>query len=68
MHEAIFYKYRELETREHLDSYLSAALDTSLVDGKLPEIDEAEYVLTLDYTVKVFYTTYCHMYVCIHSS
>jgi len=47
------YALRELLGRGKLDSYLSSALDVPLIDGKLQDIDDAKYVLTLDYTVKV---------------
>jgi len=43
--------------RETLDSCLSSALGVKLKDGKLQEIDDSNYVLTLEYTVKV-----CHAY------
>ena len=36
-----------------MDGYLSSALGVPLKDGRLQDIDEAKYVLTLDYTVKV---------------
>ena len=45
--------HRQLGDRKKLDSYLSSALGVPLQDGRLQDIDEAEYVLTLDYTVKV---------------
>ena len=44
---------RQLLEREKLDSYLSSALGVPLKDGRLQDIDDAKYVLTLDYTVKV---------------
>ena len=44
---------RQLRGREKLDGYLSSALGVPLKDGRLQDIDEAKYVLTLDYTVKV---------------
>ena len=47
------YVRRELLSREKLDSYLSSALGVPLEHGKLQDIDDAKYVLTLDYTVKV---------------
>ena len=41
--------------RETFDSYLSSALGIKKNEGKrLNEIDESHYVLTLDYTVKVY--------------
>jgi len=42
--------------RETFDSYLSSALGVKLKDGRLQDIDDSQYVLTLDYTVKV-----CHV-------
>ena len=48
------YVYRQLGDRKKLDGYLSCALGVPLTkDVKLQDIDEAKYVLTLDYTVKV---------------
>ena len=48
------YIHRQLLGREKLDSYLSFALGVPLEeDGRLQDIDDAKYVLTLDYTVKV---------------
>jgi len=49
------YACRQLLKRTTFDSYLSSALGVKLKDGKLQDIDESHYVLTLDYTVKV-----CH--------
>ena len=43
----------ELAKREHLDKYLSSAFNLPLKDGKLKVIDDCEYVLTLDYALKV---------------
>ena len=45
--------HRQLSDRKKLDAYLSSALGVPLKDGRLQDIDEAKYVLTLDYTVKV---------------
>ena len=45
--------FRELLKREKLDFYLSSALGVPLKDNKLQDIDDAHYVLTLDYTIKV---------------
>lgn len=46
--------HRQLHERKKLDGYLSIALGVPLnKDGKLQDVDEAKYVLTLDYTVKV---------------
>eukprot|EP00117_Sycon_ciliatum_P002930 scpid215/ scgid3933/ E3 ubiquitin-protein ligase RNF213 len=39
--------------RAVLDSYLSCALNVPLENGRLAAIDEENYVLTLDYTVKM---------------
>ena len=44
---------RQLLHREKLDTYLSSALGVPLKDGKLPDIDNENYVLTVDYTIKV---------------
>ena len=43
----------ELATRKYLDKYLANALNLSLEDGRLKAVDSQEYVLTLDYTLKV---------------
>ena len=45
--------HRELLDRETLDAYLSSALDVPLKDGRLQDIDYENYVLTVDYTIKV---------------
>ena len=42
-----------MHTRDILDKYLSKALGVELKDGRLKQIDEANYVLTLDYTLKM---------------
>ena len=42
-----------MHTRDILDKYLSKALCLELKDGRLKQIDEANYVLTLDYTLKM---------------
>ena len=44
---------REMHSREFLDKYLSRALNVELKDGRLRPIDDAGYVLTLDYTLKM---------------
>jgi len=49
--------FRQLMKRETFDSYLSSALGVKLKDGRLQDINDSHYVLTLDYTVKV-----CHVY------
>ena len=43
----------KLYSRELLDSYLSRALNVELEKGKLSIIDKSDYVLTLDYTIKM---------------
>jgi len=44
----------ELYTRECLDSFLSRALDVPLnKEGRLSIVDECQYVLTLDFALKV---------------
>ena len=45
--------YRKLLDRKKLDAYLSSALDVPLKDEKLQDIDDENYVLTVDYTIKV---------------
>ena len=42
-----------MHSRELLDRYLSRALNVELKDGRLRPIDDAGYVLTLDYTLKM---------------
>ena len=42
-----------MHTRDILDKYLSKALGVELKDGCLKQINEANYVLTLDYTLKM---------------
>ena len=49
----LFCTFRELLERKKLDFYLSSALGVPLKDGKLQDIDNSHYVLTLDYTIKV---------------
>ena len=55
--------YRKLLDRKKLDVYLSSALDVPLKDGKLQDIDDENYVLTVDYTIKV--ATYISNFVMI---
>ena len=43
----------DLYSRELLDEYLSRALSVELEDQHLTLIDDSEYVLTLDYTMKM---------------
>ena len=45
--------YRQLLDRKKLDTYLSAALNIPLEDERLQDIDDENYVLTIDYTIKV---------------
>ena len=45
--------HSKLATREYLDKYLASAFNLPLENGKLKAIDEHQYVLTLDYTLKV---------------
>ena len=45
--------YRDLYSREMLDDYLSRALSIELENKRLALIDKSEYVLTLDYTIKM---------------
>jgi len=44
---------RDLYTRSKLDTYLSRALNVPLSNGRLTPIDEQNYVLTLDFTIKM---------------
>ena len=44
---------RDLYSREKLDEYLSRALNVPLTNGRLAPIDEQNYVLTLDFTLKM---------------
>ena len=43
----------ELYSRGVLDSFLSRALNIELENKRLALIDESNYVLTLDYTIKM---------------
>ena len=46
--------FREMHSREVLDKYISRALDVKLdKSGRLKLVDDAGYVLTLDYAVKM---------------
>ena len=45
--------YRKIHSREYLDEYLSRALGVRLTDGSLMLIDKLNYVLTLDYAIKM---------------
>ena len=44
---------RDLYSRHKLDEYLSRALNVPLTNGRLTPIDEQNYVLTLDFTLKM---------------
>ena len=43
----------DLYSRELLDEYLSRALGVELEKGRLTLIDDSDYVLTVDYTIKM---------------
>ena len=45
--------YRDLYSRQKLDEYLSRALNVPLTKKRLTPIDEHNYVLTLDFTLKM---------------
>ena len=47
------HKCRDLHSRHVLDDYLSRALNIELENKRLALIDESDYVLTLDYTIKM---------------
>ena len=47
------YTYSDLYSRELLDEYLSRALGVELEEGQLTLIDDSDYVLTVDYTIKM---------------
>ena len=49
----LFILCRQIIKREKLDFYLSSALGIPLEEDKLQDIEESQYVLTLDYTMKV---------------
>ena len=49
----IAHPHSELATRKYLDMYLASAFNLSLENGKLKAVDDHQYVLTLDYTLKV---------------
>jgi len=44
---------KDLYSRDKLDEYLSRALNVPLTNGRLTPIDEQNYVLTLDFTLKM---------------
>ena len=43
----------ELSTRKYLDKYLASAFNLALENGRLKVVDSQQYVLTLNYTLKV---------------
>ena len=43
----------ELSTRAYLDKYLASAFNLALENGRLKVVDSQQFVLTLDYTLKV---------------
>ena len=45
--------HRQLLERKKLDNYLSSALNVPLENDRLKDIDDENYVLTIDYTIKV---------------
>ena len=47
------YERRDLYSRAILDDYLSRALNIELENKRLALIDRSNYVLTLDYTIKM---------------
>ena len=49
----MFTSYSELYSRECLDYYLSRALNVKLEGKRLRMIDDSNYVLTLDYVMKM---------------
>ena len=50
----LFPLFRELYSRERLDSFLSRALDIPLDENhRLTAIDDSAYVLTLDFAIKM---------------
>ena len=58
----------ELSTRKYLDKYLASAFNLAREDGRLKVVDSQQYVLTLDYTLKVDMTAHqlVHGKGCIH--
>ena len=48
----------ELSTRKYLDKYLASAFNLALENGRLKVVDSQQYVLTLDYTLKVGMTVH----------
>ena len=49
----LYFLCSDLYSRDVLDLYLSRALNIELEDNRLTLIDESNYVLTLDYTIKM---------------
>ena len=52
-HSLLAHPLSQLATRKYLDKYLASAFNLALEDGRLKAIDSHEYVLTLDYMLKV---------------
>ena len=48
----------ELSTRKYLDKYLASAFNLALENGRLKVVDSRQYVLTLNYTLKVGMTVH----------
>ena len=48
-----FFFHSTIHSRKYLDEYLSRALGVRLTNGSLMLIDKLNYVLTLDYAVKM---------------
>ena len=55
----------ELETRDVLDRYIASAFGLKLSKGRLTEIDKKNYVLTLDFALKV--SMHIYLYYCLLS-
>jgi len=53
LHNVCFYHFSELHRREFLDRCISRALNIPLEGERLTAIDEENYVLTLDFTIKM---------------
>ena len=63
----------DLYSRGVLDEFLSRALNIELENNRLTLIDESNYVLTLDYTIKMLniherYGLYTYISNCVHIS
>ena len=50
--------FSELSTRKYLDKYLASAFNLALENGRLKVVDSQQYVLPLDYTLKVGMTVH----------